>query len=59
VPKILAHTEMHKRNTGNIHKYLQQQNQARNIGALQNISEYIKYWHLMEILPDTQNIGVS
>jgi hypothetical protein len=59
VPKISGHTEMHKRNTGNIHKYLQQQNQARNIGALENISEYTKYWRLMQILADTQNIGVS
>jgi hypothetical protein len=43
---------MHKINTENIHKYLQQQNQAKYIGALQNISEYTKYWRFMEILAD-------
>jgi hypothetical protein len=33
-------------------KYLQQQNLAnsQNIGALQNIDEYSKYWPLMKIL---------
>jgi hypothetical protein len=44
VPKILAHTKMHQKNTENIHKYLQQQNQAKSLSKnYQNIGACLKY----------------